>query len=378
MKKFLDAILSLALVAGLGFGGYYIVSHGTVIDQTTTYYNPEEQPVTEEETEPENQSGIIFENEEVNNTEVNNSPLILVNSNFACTSENANLVSLMQKRLEADNHNFGVRDDELLVREIMADALIRMFDAYKEATEQDDIVVVSGFRTAEDQQRLYEEDLEETGLDYSERVAPSGYSEHQTGWCVDLDISGDEEFDGTGEQKWILDNCYKYGMILRYPEGKQDITGIQYEPWHFRYVGIPHATIMTNDGITLEEYVDLLKAYPYDGDHLQITDYDGKIYEIFYYPMNTEYDSTLVPIPVGLDYQICGNNIDGFIVTIDTGEYDDSAPIINDETVAGDADPEQPENWEEEGFEDVPDADDNGEQSEDQPEEEQEEQPEEE
>ena len=74
MKKFLDAILSLALVAGLGFGGYYIVSHGTVIDQTTTYYNPEEQPaVTEEETEPENQNGIIFESEEVNNTEVNNS-----------------------------------------------------------------------------------------------------------------------------------------------------------------------------------------------------------------------------------------------------------------------------------------------------------------
>ena len=65
MKKFLDAILSLALVAGLGFGGYYIVSHGTVIDQTTTYYNPEEQPaVTEEETEPENQNGIIFESEE--------------------------------------------------------------------------------------------------------------------------------------------------------------------------------------------------------------------------------------------------------------------------------------------------------------------------
>ncbi len=368
MKKFLDVILSLALVAGLGFGGYYIVSHGTVIDQTTTYYNPEEQPVTEEETEPENQSNIIFESEEVSNTQVNNSPLTLVNSNFACTSEQSNLVSLYVKRLEADSHSFGVRDDKLLVREIMADALIRMFDDYNAATGQEDIIVVSGFRTAEDQQKLYDDDLAETGLDYSERVAPSGYSEHQTGWCVDLDIDGDAEFDGTGVQEWIASNCYKYGMVLRYPEDKQDITGIQYEPWHFRYVGFPHATIMTNEGMCLEEYTDFLKGYPYDGSHLQITDYDGKIYEIFYYPMDTEFESTLVPIPVGLDYEICGNNIDGFIVTVDTGEYDNNEPITpEEEVIEGDADPEQPENWEEQEFEDVPDADNN----EEQPEEEQ-------
>ncbi|MEE5993943.1 MAG: M15 family metallopeptidase [Oscillospiraceae bacterium] len=359
MKKILDVILSLALVAGLGFGGYYIISNGTVIDQTTTYYDPDAQPITEEVTEPENQSNILFESEEVPNTEVNNSPLILVNSNFACNSEEANLVSLYVKRLEADSHSFGVRDEELLVREIMADALIRMFDDFNAATQADNVVVVSGFRTAEDQQRLYEEDLEETGLDYSEKVAPAGYSEHQTGWCVDLDIDGDEEFDGTDVQSWILENCYKYGMVLRYPEGKQEITGIQYEPWHFRYVGFPHATIMSNEGMCLEEYTDFLKGYPYDGNHLQVTDYDGRIYEIFYYPMDTEFESTLVPIPIGLDYEICGNNIDGFIVTVDTGEYDETEPIpAEDEEIAGDADPEQPDDWSEEPeFEEIPDGD---------------------
>ena len=359
MKKFLDVILSLALVAGLGFGGYYIVSNGVVIDQTTTYYDPSSQPMTEEVTEPENQSNILFENEEVPNTEVNNGHLVLVNSNFACTSEEANLVSLYVKRLEADSHSFGVRDESLLVHEIMADALIRMFDDYSTSTQQENVTVVSGFRTAEDQQRLYDEDLEETGLDYSERVAPAGFSEHQTGWCVDFDIDGDEEeFDGTGVQSWFLENCYKYGMILRYPEDKTEITGIQYEPWHFRYVGFPHATVISNEGWSLEEYIDFVKGYPYDGNHLQITDYDGKIYEIFYYPMDTEFESTLVPIPIGLDYEICGNNIDGFIVTVDTGKFDDSEPVPTDDEIAGDADPEQPENWEEHPeFEEVPEED---------------------
>ena len=357
MNRFLDAILSLALVAGVGFGCYYIVSTGRVIDQTTTYYDPDSQPFTEEATEPINQSNITFESQEVPNTEVNNSPLILVNNNFACTAEDSNLVSLYVKRLEADSHSFGVRDENLLVREMMADSLIRLFDDYNAEKQQDNIIVISGYRTAEDQQRLYEDDLAQTGLDYSERVAPAGFSEHQTGWCVDLDIDGEAEFDGTNEQSWILENCYKYGMVLRYPEDKTEITGIQYEPWHLRYVGLPHATIMTNEGMTLEEYTDFLKAYPYDGSHLQITDYNGKIYEIFYYPMDGESDVTLVPIPVGLDYEICGNNIDGFIVTVDTGETDNIQSLTEDE-IAGDADPEQPKDWSEDPeFENAPEVD---------------------
>ena len=355
MNKFLDAILSLALVAGLGFWGYYIVSTGTVIDQTTTYYDPDSQPVTEEPAKPETQSNLDFEYEEVPNTAVHDSPLMLVNSNFACTAEESNLVSLDMKRMEVGSNSFSV-DENLYVREIMADALIRMLDDYNVTKQQDNIIVSAGYRTEEEQQRLYEEaqqeqelyeeDLEETGTDYSETVSPAGYSEYQTGWCVDLAIDGEGEFDGTDEQSWILENCYRYGIIVRYPQEKTDITGMPYTPNHLRYVGFPHATIMAKENKTLEEYIDFVKDYPFGGSPLRISDYDAKIYEVFYYPMNEESDTTSVPIPIGLDYEICGNNIDGFIVTIDTGEIDHSQPPAEEE-IPEDADPERPKDWSE-------------------------------
>ncbi len=99
-----------------------------------------------------------------------------------------------------------------------------------------------------------------------------GTSEHQTGLAVDLaDITkGDaileEPFKDTAAGKWLAENCTKFGFILRFEADKQDITGIIYEPWHFRYVGRYHATRMTELGLCLEEYVELLKEEGYFDD----------------------------------------------------------------------------------------------------------------
>lgn len=69
----------------------------------------------------------------------------------------------------------------------------------------------------------------------------------------------DEKQEQTPEQKWLMENSYLYGFILRYPTNKKDITGIEYEPWHYRYVGKEHAKIITEKGLVLEEYIAFLK-----------------------------------------------------------------------------------------------------------------------
>ena len=92
----------------------------------------------------------------------------------------------------------------------------------------------------------------------SQAVTVPGASEHQIGLALDIVASNyvtlDDGFGETKAGKWLAANSSKYGFILRYPKGKEDITGIGYEPWHFRYVGVDAATIIMGEGITLEEF----------------------------------------------------------------------------------------------------------------------------
>ncbi len=96
----------------------------------------------------------------------------------------------------------------------------------------------------------------------AETVAPPGTSEHQVGMAVDLIASGykelDEGFANTDGGRWLAKNGPDYGWLLRYPKGKEDITGIEFEPWHYRYVGVDAAKEITRLGITLEEYDEMI------------------------------------------------------------------------------------------------------------------------
>lgn len=334
-RRMMDILLSLVLLGGIGIGAYYVVSSASPIDQTTTYVT---ESTTEATTAPTEESKTIYQSEQFENTAVHSGDLILVNNWTEYLGTEDDVISLYEKKLEADCHSFSVRDGNLLVREVVAEQLIAMFDDFYSETYDDNIVVLSGYRSKERQQELYDEDLAATGQTYSERVAKAGYSEHQTGYCVDLDLVGDDaEYDGTGVYTWIDEHCYEYGFILRYTEAKSPITEIQYEPWHYRYVGRPHAYYMTSGNLCLEEYMDLLKDYPYEGEHLMITDSDGKIYEVYYVAMDAGYDTTMVPVPGDLEYTVSGNNSDGFIVTVDTGEMGDP-PILPTESTT---DPEE-------------------------------------
>ncbi len=127
-----------------------------------------------------------------------------------------------------------------------------------------DLVAFSGFRSYEYQTTLYNNYVNRDGKEAADRYsARPGHSEHQTGLAFDIGEKSREdlwltaEFGETPAGKWLADNAYKYGFILRYPEGKEDVTGFMYESWHFRYLGVEKATEVKKTGLTLEEYLSV-------------------------------------------------------------------------------------------------------------------------
>ena len=135
-------------------------------------------------------------------------------------------------------------------------------------------LVCSAYRSSETQTRLYNNKIarlraagysKEAAIREAGRwVAVPGTSEHQTGLAVDLVASSyqvlDRKQEQTAEQKWLMEHCWEYGFILRYPSDKSAVTGIGYEPWHYRYVGRPLAEALHESGLCLEEYLAMPAA----------------------------------------------------------------------------------------------------------------------
>lgn len=133
--------------------------------------------------------------------------------------------------------------------------------------------IYSAFRDLKRQQSLFNDclkRLQEEGMDYQQafyeskaRIALPGTSEHQTGLAVDIASKAysylDEDRGKQKETVWLAENCYRFGFVLRYPKDKENITGIRYEPEHFRYVGKTVARFLTENDLVLEEFYDLLK-----------------------------------------------------------------------------------------------------------------------
>lgn len=150
------------------------------------------------------------------------------------------------------------------------DALVNMLADAKEQGYS--YWIASAYRSPEKQQRLVDEDvniLMGKGMPYEDALEevyketmPAGCSEHQTGLALDILCSGNTNMDVSQMEepgnKWLRENCYKYGFILRYPEDKSQVTGINFEPWHFRYVGKEAAKYITKNHITLEEFYQRL------------------------------------------------------------------------------------------------------------------------
>lgn len=152
-------------------------------------------------------------------------------------------------------------DSEQQVRQEVGSAIESMFaDSKKEGL---DLMLASGYRSAALQKTYYDGYVARDGQAAADRYsARPGTSEHQTGLAFDVARSDRKCyleicFTETAEGKWLAANAYKYGLILRYQNGKEDITGYQYEPWHFRYVGAELAEQINKSGQTLEEFFEL-------------------------------------------------------------------------------------------------------------------------
>lgn len=123
------------------------------------------------------------------------------------------------------------------------------------------IYLSSGFRSYDCQKQLYNGYVSYYGQETADTFsARPGHSEHQTGLAIDCNIVNDS-FIGTPEAIWLAEHCYEYGFIIRYPQGKESITGYKYEPWHIRYVGVDNAEDIYNSGLTLEEYLGVTSCY---------------------------------------------------------------------------------------------------------------------
>lgn len=156
---------------------------------------------------------------------------------------------------------FNEKDEKRLMRKEAAAALERMFAGAK----KDGIYLggVSGYRSYETQVSLFAYYVKTQGEEQARKYsAEPGHSEHQTGLAMDISGSdgkcaADDCFAGTPEATWLAKHAPEYGFIIRYPKGKEQITGYNYEPWHVRYVGTAIAAAISAKGITLEEYFGL-------------------------------------------------------------------------------------------------------------------------
>lgn len=232
--------------------------------------------------------------------------LVLVNAEHPCRSENTDgLVS-------ADN-----RFPQILLGREAVEGLQRLLEKISAGSA---IVPVSGYRAYEEQVSIYESSLKDNGEEFTKKyVALPNHSEHQTGLAIDLGLCQKEidflrpEFPYDGICGTFRAAAPDFGFIERYGEGKESITGIAHEPWHFRYVGFPHSKIMKETDLTLEEYIEFLKDYRYDRRY-SYGQAVGTEAEIYYIPADGNKDT--ITVPESGACQISGNNVDGLIVTV--------------------------------------------------------------
>jgi len=220
--------------------------------------------------------------------------LELINGDYAVNGDSGETVSAWPTA--------PVSGSGVTLNETALDAVGKMFDAARTAGIGS-LFISSGYRDYAEQEQTYDDAADKS------YVQPPGHSEHETGLAADIMAVGftGNTFAVSAPGKWLADNSWKYGFILRYPQGKQDITGIAYEPWHFRYVGLPHAYYCHENNLCLEEYLRFLK----DGGGYEIT-LDGKNYSVFYEAPR----DGIIEVPKSSPYEISDDNTGGYVITV--------------------------------------------------------------
>lgn len=253
-------------------------------------------------------------------TDTHKGPLILVNRThryelFDYTNGNVlltdavKLVNIYNNRAEYEGASpYQVLNRNELMEKTACEAFNRMMVAYFKSSGKQDIAIA----------------LNAAYRDYDAQAHknfPQGYSDHHTGYCVALTapLSGDgiKKSDHTA----LYNDAPKYGFVVRYPNNKFDETKVSDYEYCFRYVGVAHATYMTQKGYCMEEYLELLRTKHTVANALKITGADGNHYEVYYIPAvspNADNENPLTQflVPSNYSYTVSGDNCGGFIVTV--------------------------------------------------------------
>ncbi|WP_342471532.1 M15 family metallopeptidase [Metasolibacillus sp. FSL H7-0170] len=225
--------------------------------------------------------------------------LLIVNHDFPIKKKYIPKDLVNASKTNYNNYYVVLYNDILISEHIKAPFEALMEQAYHEGISN--FMISSGFRSFEEQKRLYDEYGKDSAL-------PAGYSEHNLGLSLDIG-STQGRMEDTFEGQWLAENVWQHGFIMRYPKNKTHITKIKYEPWHIRYVGLPHSVLMQEKDLALEEYIEFLKD-----EQIVHTSVNGQDYTIEYY------DSVLFSkavLPKDKTYTISGDNQSGIIITIE-------------------------------------------------------------
>ena len=287
------ATVALILVSVLVLGGFAVVN--AIIDARP--------PQHEENDPPAPVNDVVFVQTTKAADDIHMGQLLVVNAEnrytFPAGLSLLRIYDNMPVKSNGSSIYRPVSNDYKLESEALQ-ALNSMVYKHYEFDETANFAISSAYRTLEDQEAL------------SSSVQP-GYSDHHTGYCVAIQYGDRSNLEA---DHWFYQNCYKYGFIVRYPEGKEGITGVSDYKHCFRYVGVAHATYIYQHGLCLEEYVQLLKNnYNSSAKRLSITAADGTAYEVYYIAASGE-ELTTLDVPSNYSYTVSGDNHSGFIVTV--------------------------------------------------------------
>lgn len=266
---------------------------------------------TEAETVEEAQAGEVAIATSVHKTQedIARGDLILINADNSYSFPNGDPDTTLVCVHDEANKSYTVGDMEVKLTEDTVEALNAMMADYESETGYSNITVFSGFRSAEDQQSRY---------DRGTSVFEAGCTDYHSGRTFNMKLNfSSTSSDYYNSEKypdysWIKENCANYGFIIRYPEGKDELTGDDSREYTLRYVGIPHAQYITENSLCLEEYIEQMQ-YHTEEDPLTYETEDTS-YEI-YYVIPDRYDDTVIDEYTGSEYTISGTNDNGFIVT---------------------------------------------------------------
>lgn len=247
-----------------------------------------------------------FTTQNVEYTQVYSGDLVLINSlhDYKFQEGDVTLTTLYDNR----NSFYSVKDNVLQLDSNTITQLNALMEAYASAAGNTDLQVIGGYRTLEEQTDKYNS---------AKSKFPGGYTDYHSARTFDIGIFPESGYSNyyapDGNYAWFNDNAANYGFIVRFPDGKDSVTGEEARTYTFRYVGIPHAVYMKQNNLCLEEYIEQIKTYT-STNTLKVTSGTSQ-YEVYYVPANPN-AATGVPVPSKSPYTISGNNVDGFIVTL--------------------------------------------------------------